>query len=41
MPKRKEPKPEREKGVFLPGRPISLKILGDYLIFLRLRFLWC
>ena len=31
MPKRKEPKPEREKSVFLPGRPISLKILGDYL----------
>jgi LacI family transcriptional regulator len=31
MPKRKEPNPERDKGVFLPGRPISLKILGDYL----------
>lgn len=31
MPKRKEPNAAREKGEFLPGRPISLKILGDYL----------
>lgn len=31
MPKRKEPNPERDKSAFLPGRPISLKILGDYL----------
>jgi DNA-binding LacI/PurR family transcriptional regulator len=31
MPKRKDASPEREKSPFLPGRPISLKILGDYL----------
>jgi LacI family transcriptional regulator len=31
MPKRKEAGPVRDKSEFLPGRPISLKILGDYL----------
>jgi DNA-binding LacI/PurR family transcriptional regulator len=31
MPKRKDASSEREKSPFLPGRPISLKILGDYL----------
>lgn len=31
MRKRKEADPEREKSVFLPGKPISLKTLGDYL----------
>jgi LacI family transcriptional regulator len=31
MPKRKQVSPASEKSVFLPGRPISLKILGDYL----------
>jgi LacI family transcriptional regulator len=31
MPKHKEPGPLREKSEFLPGRPISLRILGDYL----------
>ncbi|MGC2161415.1 MAG: LacI family DNA-binding transcriptional regulator, partial [Silvibacterium sp.] len=31
MPKRKQTNPARDKSVFLPGRPISLKILGDYL----------
>ena len=31
MPKRKEPGDGAEKSPFLPGRPISLKTLGDYL----------
>ncbi len=31
MPKRKEPGTLRDKSGFLPGRPISLKVLGDYL----------
>ena len=33
MPRRKqpEPKPEPKQSPFLPGRPISLKMLGDYL----------
>ncbi|QNI30252.1 LacI family DNA-binding transcriptional regulator [Alloacidobacterium dinghuense] len=31
MPKRKSPVMELKKSEFLPGRPISLKILGDYL----------
>lgn len=31
MPKRKEPRSTDEKSVFLPGRPISLRTLGDYL----------
>jgi LacI family transcriptional regulator len=31
MPKRKKPESQRDKSEFLPGRPISLKILGDYL----------
>lgn len=31
MPKRKDGSPERGKSEFLPGRPISLKVLGDYL----------
>src|SRR5215467_7422450 len=31
MPKRKSPAQEHKKGEFLPGRPISLKVLGDYL----------
>src|ERR1700752_2961064 len=31
MPKRKEPGDGAEKSEFLPGRPISLKILGEYL----------
>ena len=31
MPKRKSPDREPKKSEFLPGRPISLKILGDYL----------
>lgn len=31
MRKRKEAGPEREKSAFLPGKPISLKTLGDYL----------
>src|SRR5580704_4157148 len=31
MPKRKSPVKETKKSEFLPGRPISLKVLGDYL----------
>jgi DNA-binding LacI/PurR family transcriptional regulator len=31
MPKRKQPAPSAEKSEFLPSRPISLKILGEYL----------
>src|SRR5579862_3724459 len=31
MPKRKSPAKELKKTEFLPGRPISLKVLGDYL----------
>jgi LacI family transcriptional regulator len=31
MPKRKDGESGPEKSAFLPGRPISLKILGDYL----------
>ncbi|MGB7189730.1 MAG: LacI family DNA-binding transcriptional regulator [Acidobacteriaceae bacterium] len=31
MPKRKQPGASRDKGEFLPPRPISLKTLGDYL----------
>ncbi|MGC1293980.1 MAG: LacI family DNA-binding transcriptional regulator [Alloacidobacterium sp.] len=31
MPKRKSPPKELANGAFLPGRPISLKVLGDYL----------
>lgn len=31
MPKRKDGVSSPDKSVFLPGRPISLKILGDYL----------
>src|SRR6201996_231812 len=31
MPKRKAPAAEVKKSEFLPGRPISLKVLGDYL----------
>src|ERR1700749_1800595 len=31
MPKRKSPVKEVKKSEFLPGRPISLKVLGDYL----------
>jgi len=31
MPKRKSQATEPKKGEFLPGRPISLKVLGDYL----------
>jgi LacI family transcriptional regulator len=31
MPKSKSPASESKKTEFLPGRPISLKILGDYL----------
>lgn len=31
MPKRKEPGTLRDNSGFLPGRPISLKVLGDYL----------
>ena len=31
MPKRKQAGLVRDKSAFLPGRPISLKILGDYL----------
>ncbi|MGC2547550.1 MAG: LacI family DNA-binding transcriptional regulator [Silvibacterium sp.] len=31
MPKRKDTGSARDKSEFLPGRPISLKILGDYL----------
>src|SRR5271170_3951794 len=31
MPKRKSPAKELKKSEFLPGRPISLKVLGDYL----------
>jgi DNA-binding LacI/PurR family transcriptional regulator len=31
MPKRKKAGSEPDKSVFLPGRPISLKVLGDYL----------
>lgn len=31
MPKRKDGSPEPEKSPFLPGKPISLKTLGDYL----------
>lgn len=31
MPKRKQPDAANDKSVFLPGRPISLKTLGDYL----------
>src|ERR1700749_1488481 len=31
MPKRKQPAPPADKNQFLPGRPISLKILGEYL----------
>ncbi|MGB6485209.1 MAG: LacI family DNA-binding transcriptional regulator [Candidatus Acidiferrales bacterium] len=31
MPKRKDGSPERDKSEFLPARPISLKVLGDYL----------
>src|SRR5580692_3378639 len=31
MPKRKSPVKETKKSEFLPGRPISLKILGEYL----------
>lgn len=31
MPKRKGASPARDKSGFLPGRPISLKTLGDYL----------
>ena len=31
MPKRKDSSPERDKREFLPARPISLKVLGDYL----------
>src|ERR1700742_2816428 len=31
MSKLKSPATEPKKGEFLPGRPISLKVLGDYL----------
>lgn len=31
MPKRKQSDAPRQKSEFLPGRPISLKMLGDYL----------
>jgi DNA-binding LacI/PurR family transcriptional regulator len=31
MPKRKQAAPAADKSEFLPGRPISLKILGEYL----------
>ncbi|HUY81987.1 MAG TPA: LacI family DNA-binding transcriptional regulator [Acidobacteriaceae bacterium] len=31
MPRGKKTGPPREKSEFLPGRPISLKVLGDYL----------
>lgn len=31
MPKRNSPAKELKKSEFLPGRPISLKVLGDYL----------
>lgn len=31
MPRRKQPDATRDKSQFLPGRPISLKTLGDYL----------
>src|SRR5580698_6300213 len=31
MPKRKQAAPAADKGEFLPNRPISLKILGEYL----------
>jgi len=31
MPKRKKPESQKGKSGFLPGRPISLKTLGDYL----------
>ena len=31
MPKRKTPAKEPPKSEFLPGRPISLRVLGDYL----------
>lgn len=31
MPKRKSPAKEPKKSEFLPGRPISLRVLGDYL----------
>jgi len=31
MPKGKKTGPVRDKSEFLPGRPISLKVLGDYL----------
>ena len=31
MPKQKQASDAPEKSPFLPGRPISLKVLGDYL----------